>query len=108
MKLAERLLKMKKNSDFKNFNHKSNFFREAQYLLETFYEDLSMFHDHFFRDIKFEDLSLLVAPTKKNHSKSILLRDFAEQTLPKNGADVIIPDPENFPELRDFAANTLA
>ena len=36
------------------------------------------------------------------------MREFVEETLPKNGCDKMILDPEIFCEMRDFAADTLA
>ena len=41
---------------------------------------------------------------KSDHSE---LRDFAEETLSKNGPDTIFKDPETICELKDFAADTL-
>ena len=74
VELAEfRLTKVEKGhqlelTDFSNFDNKSFFFREAQYLHETYYEDLEIFSDHFY------------PKNKESISES---RDFAEQTLTK-------------------------
>ena len=55
-----------------------------------------------------DNLGLSVVPAIKNGSENIKMRDFAEETLPKNGCDKMILDPEIFCEMRDFAADTLA
>ena len=123
LKLANfRLLKVRKGhqldiNDFENFDNKSHFFCEAQYLLETYYEDLEMFEKHFFPESTSKNLGLNVVPTIKNDGDSEILRDFAADTLLKNGTDInfhadtlsdaISNDPENNRELRDFAAETL-
>jgi hypothetical protein len=51
-----------------------------------------MFSDHFY------------PKNKESISES---RDFAEQTLTKNGVDAILPDPETICDLREFAKDTL-
>ena len=47
---------------------------------------------------------ICLTPIKNDKNK---MRDFAGETLVKNGYDQIIKDPENIYELRDFAADTL-
>ena len=113
LELAERRLQKVRlgNSlnlgDFENFDKNSKFFKEAQFLMETFYEDLEMFSDHFFPKNKFKIRGLTAVPTVKNGSEIVKMRDFAEHTLPKNGPAANLTDQESIFESRDFAAETL-
>jgi hypothetical protein len=50
---------------------------------------------------------LPVVPEIKN-GPEIKMRDYADETLLKNGYDFISPDPENIYNLRDFAEDTLS
>ena len=77
-----------------------------------------MFAQHFFQEIKFENMSLSAVPTTKNvQEENCDMRDFAADTLLKNGtgiqfnadtlSDANLPDLKNICHLRDFAADTL-
>ena len=94
-------------SDFENFDKNAFFFQEAQYLLETYYEDIDMFQSHFYPESAYQNSGLLAVPTIKNEPEILIVREFTAETLEKNGDDAIKTDPEKFPELRDFAADTL-
>jgi hypothetical protein len=51
---------------------------------------------------------LSVVPTMKNSSENFYMRDVAANTLPKNGTDTVLKEPEIICELKDFAAETLS
>ena len=51
---------------------------------------------------------LSVVPAMKNGSKNFHMRDFAANTLPKNGIDTVLKEKKIICELRDFAAETLS
>ena len=55
-----------------------------------------------------ENMGLSAVPKIKNGSKiNCEMRDFAADTLPKNGHDAILPGTETICEVNDFAAETL-
>jgi hypothetical protein len=70
--------------------------------LETFYDDLEMF-----QGLKCENLGLHVVLNTKNELEIVILKDFAAETLTKNGIDAISLDSETCCHLRDFAEDTL-
>ena len=66
-----------------------------------------MFQGHFFPKSECENLGLPVVPNTKNELEIVILKDFAAETLRKNGIDAISLNSETCCHLRDFAEDTL-